>query len=79
MNAQATDGSLHVVNLNDAAASETDRAMVGELATHFRVEGGAVEDDLNLGGSARSGSRHTINEQSLHGRLGGLLRVAQER
>ena len=79
VNAQATDRSLHVVNLNNATASETDRAVVGELTTHFRVERSAIENDLNLGGSARSGSRHTINEQSLHGRLGGLLRVAQER
>ncbi len=56
MNAQATNRSLHVVNLNDTASGETDRAVVGELTTHFCVEGRAVEDDLNLGRGARSGA-----------------------
>ena len=79
MDAQATDGSLDVVDLNDAATGETDGAVVGELATHLSVERSAIEDDLDLGGSAGSGSRHTVNEQSLDRGLSSLLRVAQER
>ena len=79
VDAQATDRSLDVVDLNDTATRETDGAMVGELATHLCIERSAIEDDLNFGGSTGSRSRHTIDEQSLNGGLSSLLRVAQER
>ena len=78
VNAQATDRCLHIVNLNNATASETDRTVVGQLATHFGVEGRAIEDHLDLRGCACSGCRNTVNEQRFDSGLGGLLRVAQE-
>ena len=79
VNAQTTDRSLDVVDLHDTTAGEANGAVVGELATHLGVERSAVKDDLNVGGCRGSGSRHTVDEQSLNSGLGGLLRVAQER
>ena len=79
MHAQASDRGLHVVNLNDAAARESNRTVVSQLTAHLGVEGGAVQDHLDLRGSGGCRGLHSIDEKRLNRGLGCLLGVAEER
>ena len=75
---QAAHGGLHVVDLDEAAAGQADGAPVGELAAHLGVEGGAVQDDLDLGGGRGRRLRRAVDEQPGDDGVGGRLGVAQE-
>ena len=75
---QPLDGSLDVIDLDGAAVGQTDRALVGELAAHLRIEWGAVQDDLDLGRGGDDALRDAANQHTGNGGLGGGLGVAQE-
>ena len=58
---QATQRGLYVVDLDDGAVGHADGTVVSQLATHLRIEGGAVQNDLNLSRSINHSLGLAIN------------------
>lgn len=78
VDAQAADRRLNVVDLDDATSGESNGAVVGQLSAHLGVERRAIQDNLDLGGSAGRGRRGSVNEKRLDGCVSRLLGVSQE-
>ena len=66
------------MHLNDCPVGSADHTMVGELTTHFGVEGGAVKDDFNFCRSTGCRGGQAVNKQGLDNGLASLIGVADE-
>src|SRR5690606_14909705 len=75
---EALDGLLDVVDLDEAAAGQRDRALVRELTAGLRIERGGGEDDLDLGRGLDRVDELAVHEDGLDGRGDRVLGVAEE-
>ncbi len=69
---------LHVADDDDGAGVELDPALVGELAAALGVEGGAVEDDLDLVALGGGGRGDAVDQEAHDGGLALVGGVAGE-
>src|SRR5205814_8270277 len=69
---------LDVLHLDQRAAGQSDKAVVGDLAAGLGVERRPVQDQLDLATGRRYGHPHTGDEQALYGRLARDLGVTGE-
>ena len=66
------------MNLDNTAISKSDGAVISELTTHFRIEGGSVQDDFYFSRRTDRRGWNAVNQQA--GNLGvrGALCVANK-
>ena len=77
VNAQALDGLLNVLNVNDEAVTG-DNTGVGCLATGLGVERGFIQDDLDLVAGLGGGHGHAVHQDGAQLGFGAQLGVTGE-
>ena len=79
MHDQPGNGRLDIEHLDfGASAVGLDDARIGKLASALRVEGRAVEHDLDLGARTRRWHRRTADKEPDYGRLADGLVITGE-
>ena len=66
------------MNLDHTAISKSNGAVISELTTHLRIEGGSVQDDFNFSRRTNRRGWNAIDQQACHLCVRGALCVANK-